>query len=544
MEKQIETLRRDLQRAKAQGYHVEEEEDIESPMACGMYATNHTNPSPFMANNDEAVSSLLHLKQSGGSYQLPRITHQLENVRLSEDSVNQLFNDYFTYFHPFLPFLNPAQSPAGYFSQAPLLFWAIVSVAARRTTIEGLLTDIAGPLSRLLWTTIGGVPGSHHVVKALCLLCTWPLPVSTTSTDPTHILSGVLMKAATSIGLHRPKHAQDFSRVSVNPNNAELHDRITTWAVCNIVCQTCGTGYGQPATTLYDWTLAIRLGENSPEQLSPELDARLRIERFADKISKEMYSNASDPMGISGDEHRAMLTRIYKREFNELQAHIESQQNLSPLIKIYLNAAGLHLYLAAFFNSRLTVGYVGDLVGLWQATTCFLDNVFEMENPANGQAGYFLQYSTNYIHQMIDAAGFTLLKLMSSFFSEEIDYERGRNLFHKTIQAIRTTSVTKNDLQWRLAELMAQVWNGMRAEGRAQARNGEPDPKLQLQVRCRHSMSLVYDTIWRWRRDYQAHGRGSIEGKKEFTHDTQDSTNQDRCSRNEESDQTGFFRGF
>jgi len=516
MEKQIETLRRNLQRAQAQGYMVEEEEDIESPMANGLYASSKKT-SNFMGGNDEAVSSLLHLKQSG-SYNLPRIAHQLEDVRLTEESVSRLFSDYFSYYHPFLPFLNPQQPPEQYFNQSPLLFWAIVSVSARRTNVlEGLLTSLAGPLSRLLWTTIGGVPGSHHAVKALCLLCTWPLPTSTTATDPTHILSGVLMKAATGIGLHRPSHAQDFSRVSVDLNKDELHDRVTTWAICNIVSQTIGTGYGQPATTLYDWTLAIRPGDAGPFQLSAELEARLRIERFTDKVSKEMFSNASDPQGVSGDELRAMLTRIFKREYADLQVSVLSEQNLSPLVAIFLKAAGLHLRLAAFFDSRSTPSYMDDLLGLWRATTGFLQTIFDLETPSNGHSGNILQYGTNYISQMIVAAGFALLKLLSSFFSVEIDFERGRQLFHKTIQAIRSMSVTNNDLQWRLAELMAQMWNGIRGENRIQPRSGEVDGSLQLKVRCRHSMSLVYDTIWRWREEYQAQGRGSIEGKISWT---------------------------
>ncbi|OBT77262.1 hypothetical protein VF21_04042 [Pseudogymnoascus sp. 05NY08] len=511
MEKQIESLRRSLQRAQAQGYAVEEEEDIESPMGNGLYS-NSMNNSSFLRNSDEAVSSLLHLKQSG-NYNIPRVAHQLEDVRLTEDQVNQLFNDYFTYYHPFLPFLNPSQPPEQYFTQCPLLFWAIISVSARRTNVtENLLTSLAGPLSRLLWTTIGGVPGSHYAIKALCLLCTWSLPTSTTATDPTHILSGVLMKAATGIGLHRPSHAQDFSRVSVEFNKDELHDRVTTWAVCNIVSQTIGTGYGQPATTLYDWTLAIRPGDAGPFQLSAELEARLRIERFTDKVSKEMFSNASDPQGVSGDELRAMLTRIFRREYADLEASILSDQNLSPFITVFLKAAGLHLRLAAFFDSRSTPNYMDDLLGLWRATTGFLTTVFSLETPTSTHTGNILQYGTNYISQMIVAAGFALLKLLSSFFSAEIDFDRGRQLFHKTIQAIRSMSVTNNDLLWRLAELMAQMWNGLRADKRTEHGSSELDGSMQLKVRCRHSMSLVYDTIWRWREEYQAQGRGSIEG--------------------------------
>jgi hypothetical protein len=519
MEKQIERLQHQLQRAQAQGYIVEDDEEMKSPMANGMYSRDNQS---YMGS-DEAVSSLLHLKQ-GGSYNMPRIVREIENVGLTEEAINHLFNEFWCCYHPYLPFLNPSQAPDVYYQQHPLLFWTIITIAARRHTLDPhLLTNLSGPVTRLLWTTIGEVPNNHYVVKALCLICTWPLPTSTTSTDPTHILSGVMMKAATGIGLHRPSHTQDFSRVSVDLNREQLHDRVVTWAVCNIVAQSVGTGYGQPASTLYDWTLAIRPGDDGPFTLSPELEARLQIERFCDKVSKEMYSNASDPRGVAGDELRAMLTRVYRREFNELKVSILSRQDLSPIVNLHLQAAGLHLRLSAFFDSSTTQGYMDDLMGLWRAVLAFLDLVFELETPSpdNNLSGGILRFATNYIRQMIVAACFALLKLTSSFFAREIEFERGRQLFHRTIQAIRSMSIISNDLPWRLAELMVQMWNGARVEARSlQAQsngNGQEtetviDDSLQLKVRCRMSMSLVFDSTWRWREEFQAQGRGNLEG--------------------------------
>lgn len=509
-------LRRNIQRAKAQGYTIEDEDQLQSPIASSAYS--HTR-NPSLMGSDEAVSSLLHLKR-GGSYSLPRVTHELDTVRLTDDSVNQLFSEFFTFYHPFLPFLNPAQPPDQYHSQHPLLFWSIIAVAARRFRPNPtLLTNLAGPLTHLLWNTIGEVPTSYFVVKAICLLCNWPLPTSTTSSDPTHILCGVMMKAATMIGLHRPNHSQDFSRVSVELNREQLHDRITTWAVCNIVAQTIATAYGQPASTLYDWTLATKSGDEGQVGLSHELEARLEIERFCDKVSKEMYSNASDPRGVAGDEHRAMLMRVYRRDFAELQATILSQQ-LSPIVNLHLRAANLHLRLAGFFDSSTTPGYMDDLMGLWRAATGFLDELLEVEKVTSppDTTGSILQYATNYLQQMLVAAGFAILKLLRSFFSKTIDFDRGRTLFHQTVQAIRSTSVAHNDLQSRLAELMVQMWNGARVgappEVPYDGADDSPiqiDDRLQLKVRCRHSMSLVFDSIWRWREEYQALGRGSLD---------------------------------
>ncbi|RDA92939.1 hypothetical protein CP533_3862 [Ophiocordyceps camponoti-saundersi (nom. inval.)] len=526
MEKEIDRLRRNVARARAQGYvPLDDDDEVESPVAPSTAAYTRTR-NPSLMGSDEAVSSLLHLKR-GGSYNLPpAFSHELEGVRLTDSDVTHLFNEFFAFYHPFLPFLNPQQPHDAYKQQHPLLFWAIIAVAARRFAppdCPNLLTNLSGPMTRYLWTTIGEVPSNYHVVKAMCLLCTWPMPTSTTTSDPTHILCGVMMKTATGIGLHRPNHIRDFSRVSVELNKEQLHDRVTTWAVCNIVAQNIGTGYGQPASTLYDWTLALRPGDDPALHLSRELEARLQIERFCDKVSKEMYSNASDPRGVAGDEHRAMLMRVYRRDFGELQASILSQQ-LGPIASLHLRAAALHLRLAGFFDSSKTPGYMDDLMGLWRAATSFLDDILEVDKvtsprDAMGAAtgGTVLLYATNYLQQMLVAAAFTLLKLMRSFFCKTIDFDRGRSLFHHAIRAIRATSVVHNDLQWRLAELMVQMWNGARLDGNHN--HGEDDSpipmddSLQLKVRCRHSMSLVFDSVWRWREEYQAQGRGSLESE-------------------------------
>jgi hypothetical protein len=46
-----------------------------------------------------------------------------------------------------------------------------------------------------------------------------------------------MMHAAMQIGLHRPGHTQDFSKLRIELREEELRDRVKTWAVCNIVAQ-------------------------------------------------------------------------------------------------------------------------------------------------------------------------------------------------------------------------------------------------------------------------------------------------------------------
>ena len=46
-----------------------------------------------------------------------------------------------------------------------------------------------------------------------------------------------MMQIAMQIGLHRPTHAQDFSKFKIELREEELRDRVTTWAACNVVAQ-------------------------------------------------------------------------------------------------------------------------------------------------------------------------------------------------------------------------------------------------------------------------------------------------------------------
>lgn len=168
----------------------------------------------------------------------------------------------------------------------------------------------------------------------------------------------------------------------------------------------------------------------------------------------------------------------------------------------------MHLRLSAFFDSPTSRDYHIDLLALWLATISFLECAFSLRLTAGG----LLVYATNYILQMIIAAAFTLLKLLNSFFANQIDLEYGRQLFNRTIWAIRSISVTTNDLPSRLAEVLAQLWRGGGAGLRAsRLENNAVDNSLQLKVKCRMSMSLVYDSVWRWREEFQAQGRGNLE---------------------------------
>ncbi|KAL6714160.1 hypothetical protein ACLMJK_008654 [Lecanora helva] len=466
----------------------------------------------FMGS-EEAVAGLMDMRygQEGASYRRspkPQIsqTRRIGSVMLTYDQVNELFQHYFTFYHPFLLILEPEKTPDYYYETSQLRFWIIISVAARRL-YPSILKDLAGPVSELLWKTLAEIPQNYIIVKALCILCTWPLPIDSTSSDPTFMLSGLMMQIAMQIGLHRPSHTQDFTKFKVELMEEELRDRVRTWAACNATAQRVATGYGQPPSTFYDWTLTQASAFEEGFRLPPNSEGRLLIEKFCNKVTKALYSNYADPVGLAKDSERSVLTRFLARDYEYLE-QMHQQYDSSPIATLYVRAAGLHFRLHAFFDSPNTKDYAKDLLSLWLATTSFLECALHLES----HVGKILIYSTNYILQMIVAAAFALLKLLNSFFANDIDLNYGKKLFTDTIAAIRIISVKVNDLPSRLAEVLAQLWRSSGA-GSRKSQDGveKSDSSLQLKVKCRMSMSLVYDSIWRWREEFQASGRGNLD---------------------------------
>jgi hypothetical protein len=132
------------------------------------------------------------------------------------------------------------------------------------------------------------------------------------------------------------------------------------------------------------------------------------------------------------------------------------------------------------------------LTKLFIATTSFLGRVLDLET----SPGELIGHATNYILQMIVSAAFALMKLLKSDFRRHIDFEHGKLLFNGAISALRRISVMDHDRPVRLADILAQMWNAGTPEDAG-------EDTLLLKVRCRMSMSHVYDTVWRWRHRFR-----------------------------------------
>jgi hypothetical protein len=293
----------------------------------------------LMPQDDEShdAALLLNLKQghdlsgSGARASPAAPQRKLGSVYIPSDVLQNLWDEYFRNYHIFLSILDPdTDSPDVIFERSPILFWTVILISSRHFDEDTtLLQRLLPPYRELVKETIAKPPSNHHVVKALCLLCYWPPPVSSTTADMSFAISGVLMKFAMQLGLHRPSHPMDFSRTRVQLREEDISDRLKTWAVCNLVAQNISTGYGQPPDTVYDSTLNGLHGSGKYAQLH----TRLEIEKLADKITRTIYSPQHHGLGGIEETSIQVKAAIVAQDLQNLTAmnDIDSGKSSSAL---------------------------------------------------------------------------------------------------------------------------------------------------------------------------------------------------------------------
>ena len=335
MVKELEDCKEKLAQLEAMGIAIPNTGKPNSSYS-GSYSTSPAGQAPvaqmsgagYLGPNEAAASrSLLDLSQ--GFRELPSTpfpsitpgtsTRTLGNVSLTDQETSELFSIFFNSYHQFLPILSPETPYSEYYKQHPLLHWTILGVASRRYEAKpGLLMQVQQPLESLLWTTLSGVPQTYHVVKALALLCCWPLPNSSTSAEPTMMLAGMMFQLAMQYGLHRPSHAQDFSRFRIELHDEEVTDRLHTWATVNIIAQNVATGQGQPPLSRWAWyTYGLHL-----DRMRSELHTRSQIEKFCDTVTRTLYTMQRDHIVEVDNAQRGLQIDMYARELGELELTI------------------------------------------------------------------------------------------------------------------------------------------------------------------------------------------------------------------------------
>lgn len=75
---------------------------------------------------------------------------------------------------------------------------------------------------------------------------------------------------------------------------------------------------GQPSATIYDWNLGMGLTVNG-ERLSLEVSNRLLVSKFCEKVTKSLYDNPSDIVGIVSASEQPSVAALLEAEYQNLE---------------------------------------------------------------------------------------------------------------------------------------------------------------------------------------------------------------------------------
>lgn len=147
-------------------------------------------------------------------------------------------NRYFSFYHPSLPILSQPTSADDLYNSSALLFWTVMTTAARHDSPDFLLFPKLVPvIKRRLWMTIAEPPHTISSLQAMAIFCVWPLPCSSMPLDITVILAGILKSAAMHVGLHRPDILRDYSRAPHSITGEALREVIKVWCCTYIAVE-------------------------------------------------------------------------------------------------------------------------------------------------------------------------------------------------------------------------------------------------------------------------------------------------------------------
>jgi transcriptional regulatory protein LEU3 len=147
-------------------------------------------------------------------------------------------DSFFENYYHFMEILDLSVLPDYYYNRSPLLFWCIISIAARRYDEDATLVANLSPcVTKLMWNTVSVRPHSRYTIQALLLISLWSFPTNTMATDQSFMMVSLAKCAAMQLGLHRPETVQDFLRVKTTFGPQEFQEAVKVWAGCFIVAQ-------------------------------------------------------------------------------------------------------------------------------------------------------------------------------------------------------------------------------------------------------------------------------------------------------------------
>ncbi|CZR34842.1 uncharacterized protein FPRO_01037 [Fusarium proliferatum ET1] len=403
--------------------------------------------------------------------------------------IDDCFARFFNHYSKLLPgiFRENDVNYESCFKESSLLFWTITVTGARHLEHATKLHQIAaqhirgGTFQPLLHIT-NPIP----IIKSSLILCLWPLPVDTMWKDPSHVYAATAHSLAVQNGLFVDGREQDFARTHTSLSKEMRDIRAHLWLNCCLVFQ---------ATSLCDGLPHLSISESKPSQrkvrLEEVVDASFYYRIKCHDILIDATRAFGDIISEQGEGSKSLLPLI--RIFSE-QVEIVPLPLRDDLC--YLTRCCTRLAISAyyFFLQSHDLKKPG-LITAFSIATEVLDVVSRLDAMQD-----FALHASNYYTRMALLAAFCILRIVRSQLKEHIDLRDAQQSLFKAISFVKRRSMQHGDLDERYGTILSQLWSNSDATDTTTA-NG-----LDLRIRSRLFMSVVFDSLWWWRVEYNGQG--------------------------------------
>jgi len=376
-----------------------------------------------------------------------------------ETQVNELFRDFFTRCHAHLPF-TMTKIVEEIHSRSGLLFWAICAISSDAENCVRMMPYIQGLIPSVL-----SPPHNVQVVQGLLLLCIWPFPFSTQSSDPSSFYAALAVQIGYNIGLHRPTLATEFE-YAFNTEELDIETRSSTWMACYIVSQIQSCRRGIPMPIKVDATL-LRLVEDSADD--SVLGTLCQISMLSDEASTSIGAHADNVSGLLGPKARIQMVRLFSAQFEALQRVRHPEKN--EITEMAFLTARLHLWTFILLEDvEITPDILGLLLQAENDATQFIRIACEKN----------LSLVPFHICRAVFCSAVMLIKILNSPFM--IQHELLRDQIDRARVALSSASRAEGDVIMNVCCLLDEA------------------PKMESKrsinpIRSRMSFSLVCDFI-------------------------------------------------
>ncbi|EDO15675.1 hypothetical protein Kpol_1008p13 [Vanderwaltozyma polyspora DSM 70294] len=526
--------------------------NLDAPIQEGLdksayFNTANTNPKEQEQHDQERKNIIIE------SYKMTKDQLQcqpksLGDIYMSSEEISELFEEFATKYHPFLPVVDLSKGAERIYNLSPCLFWVILLIGLRRKfksaelmkklseSVKSILAEITiSPIIRYTPTDneepILNV-ASVYSVQAFLLYTFWPPLTSSLSADTSWNTIGTAMFQAVRVGLNVAEFSKEYDTI-----NSELrNEKVRTWISCNIVSQIIASSFGFPAYVSFDHTVinATRtsLSSNTSNQYIPTAIKQMaEIAHFENEIITTINSNPSETFGLVGADEKQSLLNVLGQHLNQVELKLK-ESNIDDIRKFLLLVTKVHLLTYYFTDATMSDSDLDNdknalsssplnfeskrgLVKTYNAAISLLSHANRMWQ----YDAIIIKYFPGVFVLNIWQAACVVSKLSHSSLSSVLDVSKGREVYQKAVMLTFNASVLKHDMAYRSSGIMRSIWslfsNMSERWKQENLRDNEliqKDFNLGLIIKSRMSVSVFFDCLYILK---QKCGMAKLEREKE-----------------------------